>query len=257
MHETESGLFTIRQAARFCGVSRTTLQNLELSGYLKPCRVEARTGYRYYDCNDIEKIRQYYMLQELGLKKADIMAYTDGTLSDDTLLSRLKDRQQLLNRCIEELSMREGTGQSYSFSFLRLPALLAYTETGICEDLSDASRFLYNARHHAVERGLQLCYEEPAFMIMHEDPRHRTACVCLSGTIPESDPDIQYFPACDAFSLLYFGDLSDIAPATVAFRDEIIRRQIRPAGLVRIIGPVAPENSSSNTPVHRFAIPIE
>lgn len=46
-NESNYGLFSIRQAARACSLSRSSLIRLEEKGLLTPPYTDARTGYRY------------------------------------------------------------------------------------------------------------------------------------------------------------------------------------------------------------------
>ncbi len=52
-------LFTIRELARACGVSRTTIIRIEECGFLTPCYVNPETGYRYYNAYNASQVGQY------------------------------------------------------------------------------------------------------------------------------------------------------------------------------------------------------
>ena len=55
--------FTIKEFAKACGLSRTTLIRMEESGFIKPCKVDPVTGYRYYDAVNVTELVQYKFLQ--------------------------------------------------------------------------------------------------------------------------------------------------------------------------------------------------
>ena len=48
-NESSYRLFSIRQAAHACNLSRSSLIRLEEKGMLTPAHTDAKTGYRYYD----------------------------------------------------------------------------------------------------------------------------------------------------------------------------------------------------------------
>ena len=65
-------LFSIKEAAHACGVSRSTLLRMEEDGFLTPYRVDPNTGYRYYDLQNIATVGQYQRLQEAGLSRKEV-----------------------------------------------------------------------------------------------------------------------------------------------------------------------------------------
>jgi len=57
-NESDYSLFSISQAAHACNLSRSSLIRLEERGLLTPARTNAKSGYRYYDNNNIARILQ-------------------------------------------------------------------------------------------------------------------------------------------------------------------------------------------------------
>ena len=58
MKNNEKFLFQISEAARACGVSRSTLLRMEEKGLLKPAHVSEESGRRYYDNFNVAQIMQ-------------------------------------------------------------------------------------------------------------------------------------------------------------------------------------------------------
>ena len=67
--------FTIKEFAKACGLSRTTLIRMEESGFIKPCKVDPVTGYRYYDAVNVTEVAQYKFLQTLDLSRSELTDY--------------------------------------------------------------------------------------------------------------------------------------------------------------------------------------
>ena len=94
----ERYLFTIREAARASGVGRTTLLRMEECGFLTPYRIDEKTGYRYYDAQNIAQIGQYQLLQELDLTRNEItdIYYQNIDMSEFVRAQREKVTRHML-----------------------------------------------------------------------------------------------------------------------------------------------------------------
>ena len=60
MEKNKKDLFQITEAARACGVSRSTLMRMEESGLLKPAYVSKDSGRRYYDNFSVAHVLQVH-----------------------------------------------------------------------------------------------------------------------------------------------------------------------------------------------------
>ena len=68
-------LYTTREVAKICGISRATLLRMEEAGFDTPRKINPESGYRYYDAMNILKIQRYLSLTRLGLRQRDIKGY--------------------------------------------------------------------------------------------------------------------------------------------------------------------------------------
>ena len=73
-NESDYNLFTIRQTAHACNVSRSSLIRMENKGLLTPAYTNAKSGYRYYDNDNINRILQIQKFQWMGFSPEEINA---------------------------------------------------------------------------------------------------------------------------------------------------------------------------------------
>ena len=67
MEKDTKTLFQITEAARACGLSRSTLMRVEERGLLTPAYTAPDSGRRYYDNHTVARILQIEKFKNLGL----------------------------------------------------------------------------------------------------------------------------------------------------------------------------------------------
>ena len=75
MKNNEKFLFQISEAARACGVSRSTLMRMEEKGLLAPAYIAPDSGRRYYDNHNVARVLQIEKLKVMGLGTEEIAGY--------------------------------------------------------------------------------------------------------------------------------------------------------------------------------------
>lgn len=116
----------IGEVATTYDVSNRTLRYWEETGILKSCRMD--NGYRYYDDNNISRIKQIIMLRKLNLPIQDIHSiFTSGELSVaiEILSNHLEQTNQkaeelkalgiVIERLIQMLKAQEDLGQVFKY----------------------------------------------------------------------------------------------------------------------------------------------
>lgn len=73
--DSQDKLFQIQEAARACGLSRSTLMRMEEKGLLKPAYTAPDSGRRYYDNYNVAHILQVEKFKAMGLSNEEIIAY--------------------------------------------------------------------------------------------------------------------------------------------------------------------------------------
>lgn len=99
----EKELFQITEAARACGLSRSTLLRMEEKGLLTPAYIAPDSGRRYYDNHNVARIMQIEKFKSMGISNEQIINYfvRGGEAAD--MLAALTDRLHALQCSIEEL----------------------------------------------------------------------------------------------------------------------------------------------------------
>ncbi len=95
-----SELFTIGAVAKSFGVSENTIRRMESSGLLTPALIKP-SGYRYYNYQNISRIKMIISLRSMGLIYEDMRDYfknpDDFTVIQDKLLEKKLALDALLN----------------------------------------------------------------------------------------------------------------------------------------------------------------
>ena len=118
----EKELFQITEAARVCGLSRSTLLRMEEKGLLTPAYIAPDSGRRYYDNHNVARIMQIEKFKSMGISNEQIINYfvRGGEAAD--MLAALEDRLHDFQRSIEELRLRVREKAGMSVQVMTLPA---------------------------------------------------------------------------------------------------------------------------------------
>ena len=121
--KNEKNLFQITEAARACGLSRSTLMRMEAKGLITPAHIAPDSGRRYYDNHNISRILQIEKFKAMGLGTDEIAAYFVHGGDVSALLSVLESRLLELQRSVEELRLRAAGEAAISVQITTLPAV--------------------------------------------------------------------------------------------------------------------------------------
>lgn len=244
-NESDYSLFSISQAAHACNLSRSSLIRLEEKGLLTPARTDAKSGYRYYDNNNITRILQIRKLQRMGFSPDEIIFYYMSGGKADRLLAALEHKLSDLQQHIEEIRLRAHDVPDMSMSILKMPETLCCVrkyEGALIQDKYYAS---YDFFHKCVERGIALA-PKPFFFISERTdylegkitstPFDFSICIPV---LPEQAPEEAVsIPACTALSLLVYGS-NKLNEAYLHLGELVRKHGLTPAGYVRSISLVA------------------
>lgn len=246
-NESSYSLFSIRQAAHACNLSRSSLIRLEEKGLLTPARTDAKTGYRYYDNNNISRILQIQKFQRMGFSPEEILSYYEGGGKADELLATLEQKLYVLQQQVEEMRLRSHNVPDMSLSIIELPETICCVRKFQGPLIQDKYHASYDFFHECVEKGIVLTPKP--FFIINERTDYLEgkitstpfdSYICMP-VLPEQAPeDAVSFPACTALSLLVYGDYSNINEAHLYLGEQVRKRKLTPAGYVRVIALVAP-----------------
>lgn len=246
-NESDYSLFTIRQAAHACSLSRSSLIRLEERGMLTPTRTDKKTGYRYYDNNNIARILQIQKFQQMGFSPEDIISYYEGGGKADELLAALEQRLSVLQQQVTEMRLRSHDVPDMSLSIIEIPETICCVRKYQGALIQDKYHASYDFFHECVEKGIALA-PEPFFIIDERtDYLEGTlssapydSCVCMP-VLPEHAPENAVtFPACTALSLLVYGSYGNLHEAYLYLGEQVRERGLTPAGYIRVLSLVGP-----------------
>lgn len=106
MAENTKQFFQITEAARACGLSRSTLMRMEERGLLTPVFTAPDSGRRYYDNHNVARIMQIEKFKAMGLGSKEIADYFAQGGEAEVLLEALETRLRDLQRSVEEMRLR-------------------------------------------------------------------------------------------------------------------------------------------------------
>ena len=120
-NESDYSLFSIRQAARACNLSRSSLIRLEEKGLLTPAHTDPKNGYRYYDNDNICRILQIQKFQWMGFSPEEISSYFESGGKADELLATLEEKLSVLQQQVTEMRLRSHNVPDMSLSITEIP----------------------------------------------------------------------------------------------------------------------------------------
>ena len=153
-NENDYSLFSIRQAAHACGLSRSSLIRLEEKGLLTPACTDAENGYRYYDNHSITRILQIQKLQQMGFRPEEILSYYESGGKADGLLASLEEKLSVLQQQIEEMRLRSHDVPDMSLSMITVPETVCCVRRYHGALAQDGYYAAYDFFHECVEKGI-------------------------------------------------------------------------------------------------------
>lgn len=87
-------LMLIGEIADFFGISRKAIRLYEKKGIIKPVKVDAANGYRYYSAEQVQQLNALLELKSLGFSLDEIKMILDGKTAREPLLEMLEKKRQ-------------------------------------------------------------------------------------------------------------------------------------------------------------------
>jgi DNA-binding transcriptional MerR regulator len=102
-------LFKIGDISKLCNISIKALRYYEELGLIKPANVDAYTGYRYYDQENIEHLYTIQLLKDLNFSLDEIKNYNSSSLDKKyvQIKKEIKELKKKLN-LISSLKIQKG-----------------------------------------------------------------------------------------------------------------------------------------------------
>lgn len=160
----EKELFQITEAARACGLSRSTLLRMEEKGLLTPAYIAPDSGRRYYDNHNVARIMQIEKFKSMGANNEEVIDYfvRGGEAAD--MLAALEGRLHELQRSIEELRLRVQEKAGMSVQVITLPAVTCIMRRYLGYASQEKYNAMYALYHECIRKGYILS-DDPLFTI--------------------------------------------------------------------------------------------
>ena len=267
MEMENKGLFQITEAARACGLSRSTLLRMEEKGLLTPAYISPDSGRRYYDNHNVARILQIEKFRAMGVNTEDILGYfvRGGEAAD--MLAALESRLHDLQRSVEELRLRSLEPPGMSVQIMTLPPVTCIMRRYEGHTIREKYNAMYELYSECIRKGYVLS-DEPLFAIsdrkdyldgyIGSTPFPFYVCVPLRAD--KAPADAVELPEYRVLSVLYCGEYSGIDEAWLTLGREVKARGLKPIAPPRVLGIVAPYTGreiETRRYCSRLALPVE
>ena len=260
-------LYQITEAARACGLSRSTLLRMEEKGLLAPAYIAPDSGRRYYDNYSVARVLQIEKFKAMGLDAERITDYFARGGEAAQLLATLEQRLSELQRSVEEMRLRAAESPSISVQMIRLPAVTFLARRCEGHSVEEKTAAMYDFYGECIRRGCTLS-DEPIFNILQRqdfldgriDGTPYPYYVCVPVKPGKAVPDARTLPECRALSVLYCGDYGGVDEMWLTMGREVKARGLTPAGLPRVLCIVAPYTGreiETRRYCSRLVLPVE
>ena len=260
-------LFQINEAAKACGLSRSTLLRMEDKGLLTPAYTSPESGRRYYDNHNVARIMQIEKFRAMGLNTEQIMEYFLRGGEASGMLKVLESRLHDLKRSVEEMRLRAMKASGVSVQIMTLPAVTCCMRRYMGHTIADKYNAMYELYSECIKKGYVLS-DEPLMSISNRhdylegyigsEPYPIDVCVPLRADMAPADAVT--LPECRALSVLYYGDYSGVDEAWLTLGREAKARGLEPAAAPRVLGIVAPYTGreiDTRRYCSRFVLPVK
>lgn len=103
----KDGLMLIGEIADFFGVSRKAMRLYEKKGIIKPVKVDAANGYRYYSAEQVQQLNALLELKALGFSLDEITMVIDGKTAKAALLEMLEKKRRAWQETVDRAKYKE------------------------------------------------------------------------------------------------------------------------------------------------------
>lgn len=249
-------MFTIGDFARYGRVSVRMLHHYDAIGLLKPSRVDAVTGYRFYDARQLAALNRIVALKDLGFTLAEVRSLIENAITVDELRGMLALRRSQLRAQLDADAARlagvearlriiesEGMMPETEVIVKQIPAVRVAEVTAIAAGYEPAEITPVIGPLYDELIG-QLVYREIAFtgpnIAWYEDAGAGDGSVIVHAGVQlahdapaEVGAKMVDLPAVRAATILHHGSLDNVMPSVQALAQWIEANGYRSTGFGR------------------------
>lgn len=210
-------LFTIGAVAKSFGVSENTIRRMESAGLLDPALIK-ESGYRYYDYDNITRIKTILTLRSFGLVYDDMKQYFLHPGDFTTVYDKLYEKKLAIDSLLERARLHikpENPGEVFLIphnDFYVFFKIFEVPRLNKIEIIEDISTIMFNeaiAKKYPVDYARPLTIESDCTDFTHYDVRARQTIKAMVPLRYEVDsPDVCVLPSREIVSSAFIPGLS-------------------------------------------------
>ena len=238
MSKTQA-LFSIGQLATVCDISIDTLRFYEKKALITPVYTNLESGYRYYNRENLFRLRSILRLKDAGLSLAEIRYYLESSNhGNEKKIEELKERRDLLNHSIEDLLVRSTKPEDLTVGETDLPDRLCLCRTFQVRDGSHALELIGEFYDQLIRQGItisrrwpEFCeYPDPKILMGEFQVKNFVITACMPVEKDDAPAEAVLYPSGKAVTINYRGEYYGLWKAYQALNHYIKSNGYQPSG---------------------------
>ncbi len=258
-------LFSIREAAKACGIGRTTLQRMTDEGLVPPAFI-GENKYHFYDARSIYDINMVEFMSECGFTRKELQTMGMSAESKAEFADKLQDKINILTFSMENL--RAASFTDTNVKIINIPSLTCCIgESDLPKSIREATLLVEDLLTETVRAGYHTNRYYPPFFIMKCEEysleyltRHEFRSVCCIPVFPKSrDSKAVVIDSISALSITFPYDGQGVSEYVNLMYEEVNRRGVAPSDYPRVealFNPFAYNAENRESIALRLSIPL-
>ena len=268
-HASQGTLLTIGTVARSFGVSENNLRRMEAAGLIRPACINEKSGYRYYDVENLSQISTILTLKQFGFVYDEIREHLSSGGDYTPLLEILLEQRKHLEILIKKISRRIPVSprQFYQCEVAEYQEACCFTRTfSMVPSLSLIAQYSRELFFEAVQSGLPVDYTRTILLISDcldyhsfQSDRRQDITFCVPLREKRNGPGLSVIPATNLVSFAWdspgilYTDIAEILEETMR------RHSLRQSDTLRVAydSGGAPRGHAGTGTIMHILIPVE
>lgn len=216
-YKSNSDLISIGNIAKSFGISDNAIRRMEAAGLLTPALIKD-SGYRYYDSENIFRIKTILTLRAFGLVYDDMREFFDNSGDFTLVYDKLYEKKLAIDNLLNQAKLHikpENSNEIFLIPHKEIPFFAMSFELQSINKVENIDDIISQAIHEAVSRKLPVEYSRPLTIESNcEDftlfdplsPQTVRVLVPLRSKIDA--PDVSFLPARKVLSVALYQGLS-------------------------------------------------
>lgn len=218
-------MYKIKEFSILAKTTVKTLRYYDKEDLLKPYFIDSKTGYRFYETEELVLLSKIISLRQLGISIPDIKDILNKKNVNQILNRRKKEIEDSLQTNIDQLSrinyMLEGYNMKYEVTKKELPEVTIYYKEGIIKDFSELTNFILSSEKECRSTNPNIKCITPDYCYVnyldHEyketNIKVRYAQAVVEAGIPNETIKFEKLKPVEALSIYHKGPYQDLREA--------------------------------------------